>query len=700
MPIKIKLESLFRACLFLFLGCGGRATTPLPPPQAAPPTTLAPPAHAPKPTSAPKPEPQPAPVQQAAPTLPESDRALVIRDGQESWTSASGAARSGYTVVDLGDDWTPYIFAEHHSPDGQPLPNRYRRVFLGLANDTLDDDGEPLPAGEKNYLELYGIPPSLGVLRTRFLEDEKQKCHEGANLAAMEAVETVSYVAPEKVKQEAQRIIRLRSELEQARKKAHVQTLAELAAKDPKLEPKIKLVERRAKEKTAMSEVERRLACEGMFKRGLKHTPGVYDDAMRLAVRRFQQKHMIYESNYLRQKTMDALARAPLANDHLSLLRVLRERVVDAAGVLEDGSAEGKNGPATYTDAKGQTVPVRNLVEELSKSAVDQLGLDTPEAALAFFKRHPAADFHHLRTALRLPALPDYYGPDMDLSIVIDRGDVWYDLPWDAEGVRHPQPRKRFPSFHVYTKYNNQRISLARWRTTIGGWRAEQASDGYEYFRYKGSDVGPRVIRHVVAGPVWIAPESTPIRSLIKNKTVNGMNQRVVNYDELGPGFLSAYGLVAGYLVVPGKAGKPDWDNGIRAHGSSEYLSMYSSEGFSHGCHRLPNHLAIRLYSFILHHRPMQIVGDQPANIARQFLQGNDVFEIRVPSRGYQYVLEPPLPVDVLEGDIKGNLKKPVMTYVPKPGVRYPGPPPAVGASAESRAAGAGNGRAAGGEEE
>jgi hypothetical protein len=687
-----------QSCLALLLGCDVRAVASLPPPQTTSSATVAAPVPAGKPPAAPAAaSTAPAPPAPSPSAPPDDDRALVVRDGQETWTSATGAARSGYTIVDLGDDWTPYIFAEHRGPDGQPLPNRYRRVFLGLANDTLDEDGEPLPAGEKNYLELYGIPPSLGVLRARFLEDEKQSCHEGANLAAMEAVETVGYVAPDKVKQEEKRIARLRSDLEDARHKAHVQTLAELAAKDPKQEPKVKLVERRAAEKLAMTEVERRLGCEGMFKRGLKHVPGIYDDAMRLAVRRFQQKHMIYESNYLRQKTMDALARAPLANDYEALVRVLRERVVAAAGVLEDGSLDGKNGPPTYTGAKGQPTPVRNLVEEVTKSAVEQLGLTTPEAALAFFKRHSAADFHHLRAAVRLPALPEYYGPNMDLSIVIDRGEVWYDLPWDATGARHPQPRKRYPSFHVYVKYKEQRIPLARWRTTIGGWRAEQASDGYEYFRYKGSDVGPRVIRNIVAGPVWIAPESTPIRTLVKTKTVNGLWQRVVNYDELGPGFLSAYGLVAGYLVVPGKGGKPDWDNGIRAHGSSEYLSMYSAEGYSHGCHRLPNHLAIRLYSFILHRRAMQIVGDQPVNIARQFLLSDDVFEIRVPSRGYQYVLEPPLPVDVLEGEIKGTLKKPVMTYVPKPGVRYPGPPPAVPNSAEGRAGSPGR---SGGEDE
>jgi len=76
------------------------------------------------------------------------------------------------------------------------------------------------------------------VLRARFLEDEKQKCHEGANLAAMEAVETVGYVAPDKVAQERKRIARLRSDLEDARKKDRAQTLAELAAKDPSWNPR------------------------------------------------------------------------------------------------------------------------------------------------------------------------------------------------------------------------------------------------------------------------------------------------------------------------------------------------------------------------------------------------------------------------------------------------------------------------------
>jgi len=642
--------------------------SPGPAPKAPAPATPAPEALAPEPVHA-------------------DELAFVIHDGKESWTNAAAAARSGYTIVDFSDDWTPFIFAEQKGPDGTVLHNRYRRVFIGLANDTLDEDGEPLPAGEKNYLELYGVPPSFGVLRERFFADEKQTCHASIDQEKLQEVETIAYVAPEKMKDEERRMARLRRDLEEARRKRRAATLAELAEKDPPLAGKVKAYERRMAEKEAMAEVEKRLLCEGMFKRKPRHTPGVYDDAMRLAVRRFQQKNMIYEANYLRAKTMDALARQPLANDHQAFMRVLRERVVDAAGVVEDGSAEGKSGTPTFTSKSGKSVALRNLVDELTKVAAQQLGLDTQEGAFAFFKRHPAADFRRLRAAVRLPALPEYYAPDMDLSIVIDRGDVWYDLPWDAQGVRHAQPRRRYPSFHLYLKYQNQRILLARWRTTIGGWRAEQASDGYEYFRYKGSDVGPRVIRNVVAGPVWIAPESTPIRALLKMKDVGGSWQRVVNYDELGPGYLSAYGLVAGYFVQPRGHGKPDWDNGIRAHGSSDYLSIYSSEGYSHGCHRLPNHLAIRLYSFILRHRPMSVLGDQRMSFARQFLAGDNVFEIRLPSRGYSYLLDPPLPVEVLEGDIRGTLRTPVTTYVPKPGIEYPGPPPPVRASDEGRAA-------------
>src|SRR4029077_19296482 len=183
----------------------------------------------------------------------------------------------------------------------------------------------------------------------------------------------------------------------------------------------------------------------------------------------------------------------------------------------------------------------RNLVDDFTKAALTEMGLPDTQAALAFFKRHPAADFRRLRMAVKLPPRPDYYAPDMDLSIVVDRGDVWYDLPFDEKGNFRYQARKKYPSLTLYLKSGGKTMALARWRTTIGGWRAEQATDGYEYYRYKMSDVGPRVIRQIISGPVWIAPASTPIRSLIRAKTINNQMMKIVNYDELGPGYLSAY---------------------------------------------------------------------------------------------------------------------------------------------------------------
>ena len=67
-----------------------------------------------------------------------------------------------------------------------------------------------------------------------------------------------------------------------------------------------------------------------------------------------------------------------------------------------------------------------------------------------------------------------------------------------------------------------------------------------------------------------------------------------------------------------------------------------------------------------------------------------EVFDLRLPSRGYHFVLDPPLPVNVLEGRIKGGHKKPFTDYVPKPGVVYPGPPPSLpGKGGDDRAGGA-----------
>jgi hypothetical protein len=439
-------------------------------------------------------------------------------------------------------------------------------------------------------------------------------------------------------------------------------------------------------ERAAFAEVEKRLACEGTLDLA-KHKAGVYDTPMRKAMFDFQQEHTVYDQADLKRSTLEALARPLLENDFAALRRVLTERAVHAGHILEDGSSK-----ATYPGSDGARHPVPDLVTAATDAVMARLGFDTPEDALAFFQRHPARDFRgSLRVAVRFPPLPEYHAAEMDLSVEIDRGDVWYDFPYDAKGVRLPQPRQNFPTFTLFTKWRGERVPLVRWRTTVGGWRAELASDGQEYLRWKGSDVGKRVWRHIVTTPVWIPPTSSPLGSMVKEKKVNGMFVNVTNYDETGPGYLSAYGLVAAIheQVGRGPNGATYFDNGIRTHGSFDYMSLRGR--FSHGCHRLYNNLALRLFTFVLQHRRAHTLGSLALGFKRDFWRQGEVYEMRLPSRGFYYELDPPLPVEVLEGRIMGERQKPFAGYLRKPGVVYATTtrPPDASDSPESRAGGA-----------
>ena len=105
-------------------------------------------AQAETPAAPPKPDPDALPEA----TPPVERRAIQVVAGQERVVDAEQAGKRGLTVVDLSDEWAPYIFQDGKAADGAVLPNRYRAVFVGLANDHSDGDGQALPPGERNYL--------------------------------------------------------------------------------------------------------------------------------------------------------------------------------------------------------------------------------------------------------------------------------------------------------------------------------------------------------------------------------------------------------------------------------------------------------------------------------------------------------------------------------------------------------------------
>jgi hypothetical protein len=615
--------------------------------------------------------------------LPPERRALQVVAGQDRVVDADLARQRGLTLVDLSDGWAPAIFADGVAADGAPLPNRYRAIFTGLAGNKTDGDGQPLSPGEQNYLELYGIPPTLSVLRDRFLADADRRCDptfDAGKLLAVDSIET--WGATSEQKELTKRAARAQR-LEAARLAAGVDTLQALAAAQPRYAKDVKAAERAEAESASFAEIEKRLTCEGLMDTA-HHKPGHYDSVMRLALFNFQQKHTVMDQADLRRSTLEALARPLLDNDFAALKRVLAERAAHAAGIIEDGSSD-----ATYLGADGQRHPVPDLETAVGDALLARLGIENAEDALDFLRRRGAGDFRRLKVAVRFPPPPEYYSGQMELSAEIDKGDVWYDFPFSADGARLPQPRERFPSFTLYVKWRGERVPLVRWRTTIGGWRSELAASGDEYYRFKDSDVGPRVWRHIVAAPVWIPPPSSPLGSMVKEKRVNGTFVRVTNYDETGPGYLSAYGLAAAIheQMHKGPSGMTYFDNGIRTHGSFDYMSLRGR--FSHGCHRLYNNLAVRMFSFVLGHRHVRTLGPIALGFRRTFWSKGEVFEMRLPSRGFYYELDPPLPVETLEGRIKGTRQKPMAGYVRKPGVHYRSerPPTAVD-SPESKAGG------------
>ena len=242
-------------------------------------------------------------------------------------------------------------------------------------------------------------------------------------------------------------------------------------------------------------------------------------------------------------------------------------------------------------------------------------------------------------------------------------------FPYDEDGKPIAQLRVNFPTLTLYVKWNKQKIPLCRWRTAIGSWRSEMHPNGKVYFKYKNSDVGLRVWKDIVAGPVWIPPEGTPVKDLLTRKTWDRDlgAEAVVNTDVMGPGFQLAYGLVM--AIHHWKRGKTFFDNQIRTDGSVDYTSI--ARRYSHGCHRLVNSRAVRLFDFILRHRVFHRVGNQPITLRRHFEYEGRTYHYALGTRRYYYELDPPVPVMVTEGRIMGKVKKPIEAYLPKPGVDY-----------------------------
>lgn len=636
----------------------------------------------------------------------------ALKAGQGKPMPLGEAEAQGLTVVDLSDNWVPFILSERDADTEQPKPQAYRQTFLDLANERVDADvlylrgsgptkavpAQPLgmaPAERRafeeerkksrqkglrrlqkqppnNFLEPFGIPPTISVLQKRMAQDAANAdCYAQVDVAALDAFGgSVSYQSMPDAKREFQvvqqdsRWIKQRSEkLKQEHPDAWAETTEEAElqalANDPKSAPRVRRYQQGLLRVAAIKATQQRLACEGLLV--AKFTAGMFDLATHEALAEFERKNNIFSWGMLADETLVALKRSPQQLHFETFKRLITERVADAASVLEDESALSLGKAAHYKDEAGKDQQVQDLVGAYRDALLAALGVAGQEDVTRLFGDISPNVLSSLKVAFKGPVKPPYYAGVMQLEAEIDRGDVWYDFPFDEKGEQRPQPRQRYPHLTMFVRWNNQRIALVRWRTTIGSWRSERHPDGNVYYKYKNSDVGPRVWKNIVVSPVWIPPDGTPPKDLLTRKKFDlfGKPETVVNTEVIGPGFASAYGMVMAIHQMPS-----GYDNQIRTHGSVDYTSI--ARRYSHGCHRLVNNRAVRLFGFVLKHSTFERVGDQKLSYRKRFVHEGSAYEFKMASRGYYFQLQNPIKVDVLEGNIKGKLEKPIEAFVRK----------------------------------
>ena len=574
------------------------------------------------------------------------ERVDLWRDGQRSENVCRADAEArGLTVVDLGDDWVPRVLALSAEGTGPG----YRSTYLALAQERFADagaDAELAPADR--YFEMYGIEPTLTVVASRLSDAARHRCHQAIDNAPLEvAMPAIGEESRSAARVRIRILTSLRDRLERARVAKRLETLDMLASSSAAYGTAVERLRTGEQRAALITTVQAHLECDRLALDRL--VDGGYTWQTSNAVAAFQRGVMILPSEKLDAATLLALALDSRERDFEVALRVLRERVASASGLIEDGTAgvgesmvQGRElDPKATWLARGQ-VPLDDAAPDLISAATEAtaraLGWRDPASTIAFLIAHPAAVAGSSLVAIQLPPLPAYHTTTMELSIEIDRGDVR-----KSRGSR-PRVDDRRPALVVYTTDGARRIPLARYPTTVGGWQDVQ-SHGDLTEAWKPSPVGPAIWQDLMVAPTWLPPESTPDRELVR--VVDG--RTMLAGQELGPSYRSAFGMLAFvHLVAQRERGRTVLeDDGIRSHATGNLASL--ANGVSHGCHRLLGRNAVRLADFVLAHHAHVDHGNK-ATSYRRVVRDHGSFPISIDSLGYRIELVTPIPVNVLAG--------------------------------------------------
>ncbi len=661
--LRLRCTSLALIALLCVIGCQDASAPNAPEKKAA--------------SQASKPAPENnKPLSPTEPPPPELLQPVALwKDGKRAGhVDAQGADAGKYVFMDLGEAWTPVLFTDGEGPDGTVYTHSYRPTYLALARGEFPDNIHGERASDDKYLELYGILPTLNVMRKRLKWAQELACSKQLDLSVLSSFKgVVAYKGPEESITTRQRYLVAKMWVDRFMKAQGVSEPAQLdeEALKPSEKGHFRYYLREHDNFEAIRAAQTRLECEGYFKGKGRWVKGAFDWPTHEALAEFERRHRVYSWGAIGPNTLEALRMDTRQVEHETVIRVLTERAVHAFGAVEDGSAKKADGtPIQYRGADGQMRSVPNLEDELRNAVIKAFGLTSPDATKAWIDSvGELPKDEHLYVAIAGPARPEYHNGDMELSVEIDRGDVWYEFLYDERGQERSQPVSRRPHTTLFVTYNEQRFPIASFGTTIGGWRSELIDENV-WWKYKESPPGQVLWEEIVSAPVWLPPLSTPPRDLLKRRQKRKPDETKyeINYHEVGPSYASAYGLVAAYHRP--FARKADGtiritgDEGIRSHGSVDYMSIMRRH--SHGCHRLHNHIAVRLFSFVINHRPHTRTGHQPTNWWMNFDYEEEPYSLQIKQGGYAFKLDRPLFVNVLEGRIRGNVQKPLAVAIPK----------------------------------
>jgi len=340
----------------------------------------------------------------------------VMENGSERGTICATAARArGLTMIDLTDGWTPALFAP--TADGQ-VPSFHDR-YLALANEH-DDAGRPIE-GEDALDELYGVVPALAIVSARLADDARHACHAAIDPKPILALDrTLSQDDKQNVElAEASRVF-LAAQLDKERERRKLPDTSALATV-PEWADRYARWQKYDAQHGALVAAEQALRCEGWLID--KDVDGSFTWRTGNAVELFQRRNFLLPTERLDPETRDAMQIDSRELDFRLALRVLRERVVDATGLVEDGTAQtgplpilGRMlDPEAMRAARGHAEPLANgapdLISPATELAAKALGWTGPAEVRAFLTKHPQG----VRVAIALPAPPPWHAPHMEL---------------------------------------------------------------------------------------------------------------------------------------------------------------------------------------------------------------------------------------------------------------------------------------------